>query len=129
MVGADQLDAMIERLRGFRGIADEAAREAAPLVEKAARASAAAGTTPEGKPWPGKKSGGRALEHAAAHITAEAVGSAVVVTLRGPDVWHHQGTARVPERKIIPRTGDPLPPAYAEAMAEGARRAFARRAG
>ncbi|MDB4996651.1 MAG: uncharacterized protein JWM74_4083 [Myxococcaceae bacterium] len=125
-MGAECLDDMIARMRGLDSFTAEAAKEAAPLVQTSARRTAAAGTTPEGKAWPPKKDGGRALEHAAEHVTAVAVGSAIEVTLTGPDVFHNKGTASVPERRVIPRVGDPIPRTYADAMREGARRAFLR---
>lgn len=130
MDGDAELQGMISRLRGMRTFAAEVATEAAPLVEAAARRSVIANTTPQGKPWaPNKKEGGRVLENAAAHITAVAMGTAIELTLEGHDVFHHFGTARVPERQVLPKPGDPLPPGYVEAMAEATSRVLFRRLG
>ncbi len=126
MTGYAELDAMIRRLRGLRGMSAAAAREAAPLVEAAAKASADAGTTPSGAAWsPTKRDGDRALTRAASAVSARATGSVVQIVLVGHHIYHSLGIGR-PKRQIIPDKGDAIPSAIAAAMAEGARRAFAR---
>lgn len=125
MDGDRDLDAMLARLRGLgKSLPLEAARRAAPLVEAAVKKTAAAGTSPDGKPWPERKKGGRALEHAADHVTAKAVGSSVVVTLAGPDVIHNYGTTRLPKRQVLPDAGAGVPPTIAAALKRGAADAF-----
>jgi hypothetical protein len=47
--GTASLDAMIAGLRKLPALAEQAAAEAAPLVQAAVRATAAAGTDPYGK--------------------------------------------------------------------------------
>jgi len=127
MAAADEaLTAWAAKIRGLRTLAAEAAKEAAPLVQEAARATARAGTTPDGTPWAPKKDGGRALEHAAEHVTAKALGTVVRIVLTGVDVVHHRGTRRAPKRQVIPDKGGAIPAPIVRAVAEGARRAFAR---
>jgi len=108
---------------------EDVAREAAPLVERAIKATAAAGTTPDGKPWPPKRDGGRALANAAEHIVGSADGATINVTLSGPDVWHHFGGGRNPKRQILPDAGAEIPPAIFAAIDEVCRRRFQRAIG
>lgn len=124
--GTAALDAMIRSLRGIRGIANEIAAEAAPLVQGVVRASAAAGRDLNGKPWPPKRDGTRALPDAASAVTAQALGSAVVVTLTGAYVYHD--SAEGPDRRrILPDTGAGLPAPISDALTEAATRVFQRR--
>jgi len=123
--GNAQIDAMIARLRGLRGFVGEAAKEAAPLVEAELRKTAAAGVDPEGKAWPTRRDGSRALERAATAITARAVGEAVVATLVGAYVFHHYAKG-ADRRRILPDSGAGVPAGVAGACREGARRAFRR---
>lgn len=131
MNGDAALNAMIATVRKLGQLAPDAAAQATPLVEAAAKKTAAAGTTPDGTPWvPTKtKSGGRALVNAAAALSAAAVGSAVVLTLKGVEVIHNFGNKKDPKRQILPDGGAGIPKPIAEAVTEGARRAFARATG
>lgn len=121
------LDRMIAACKRLAGptMAEEVAREAAPLVQDAVRATASAGTTPLGQPWKPKKGGGRPLAHAASHVTAAPAGRVILVTLQGPDVFHHLGSKRLPRRQIIP-DGVSTPKAVHDAALLGARRVFSR---
>jgi hypothetical protein len=117
---------MAARLRRVGTMPAELAREAAPLVEQAVKATAAAGTTPDGEAWaPRKRDGGRALANAASAVSAAAVGASVRVTLTGVEVFHHLG-AGVPKRKILPDGGAGVPPKIAEGCLVAARRVWAR---
>ena len=126
--GADALDGMIAKLRALgKNATHEAAKEAAPLVLAAAKATAAAGTDPYGKAWPEKKDGGRALPNAAEHIAVQIVdlgveGAQVQLKTTGPYTINHY--RKKPRRQILPIAGEPVPDAIADAMREGARRAF-----
>lgn len=123
------LDAIIAKMRGLAGVGEEAARIAAPLVEAEVKATAAAGTTPDGKPWAPKKGGGRAMVNAAAAVSARADGSAVVVTLEGPEVLHNFGTGHAPKRQVLPDAGAELPKPIADAARTAAEQAFANATG
>lgn len=131
MSGGD--DTMARWIAGVRQIGtmpEDTAKAAAPLVEAAARRTASAGTTPTGQPWSDRKKGGRALEHAADAITAEASGASVAIVLRGPEVYHHHGVGKtIPQRQIIPVAGDPVPPAVADAITKAAEQTFRRAVG
>ncbi len=127
--GAEQMQRWISQLQalGRDGIA-EVAREAEPLVQEAARATAAAGTDPSGKAWPAKKDGGAPLVGSPSHITAKAAGGTIRIYLKGPDVFHHYGTKRVPKRQVIPE-GTTVPAGIAAALHKAAAKVFARRMG
>lgn len=122
--GAAALDAMIASLRRLSGLPERAAAEAAPLVEAAVRATAAAGTDSYGKAWPLKKDGARALPDAASSVIATAHGPVVQLKISGGYVLQGRlkGDSR---RQILPDSGN-LPPAVVGALQEGARRAFAK---
>ena len=116
------LQALVRSVRSFASEA-RSAPEVAAAVEASLRASAGAGTSPDGEAWaPGKESGGRVMAHAADAITVKAVGSVVLVTLTGHDVYHHYGAGRgkqngKPMRPIIPTAG--LPTTLGNAIRNG----------
>jgi hypothetical protein len=120
--GMASLDAMIAGLRKLPAIAEQAAAEAAPLVQAAVRATAAAGTDPYGRAWPAKKDGSRAMPDAASAVTATAHGSVVQLKVTGGYAVQNRlsGDAR---RQVLPDAGR-LPPAILAALQEGAGRAF-----
>jgi hypothetical protein len=109
--GMAALDGFIARLRALSANGrDEAAREAAPLVMAAARATAAAGTDPYGKPWRPRRDGKRAIPEAASAVA------------RGAAIQHRLADGA--GRRILPDPSQPLPPGILAALNEGARRAF-----
>lgn len=120
------LDEMIRRARALEDAESAIAKEAAPRVLAALQATARAGTTPTGKPWPATKEGGRALVNAASHLAAKALGSVVKVTLTGVDVIHNAGTGWIPKRRILPETGEAVPPVVAKAVEDAARAVLGR---
>jgi hypothetical protein len=127
--GTAALQSMIAELEalGRDGLA-EVAREAESLVLAEAQRTAAAGTDPDGKPWPARKEdGGRALKNAAAHITVQAAGPTLRIKLTGPDVYHHYG-ARGVRRQVIP-DGAVAPAGIVRALRQAADRVAARRLG
>lgn len=90
---------MIAKMRALRGFGLQVARAAAPVVEAAIRATAAAGTDPDGKPWPSKKDGGRALPNAASAVSVKASGLVLRVLLKAP---YGFAQTRRRARKVIP---------------------------
>jgi len=121
--GDEALVRMISKLRAFGASAvEDAAKEAAPLVLDAVKATAAAGTTPDGEAWRARKDGSRAMPDAAASLTVTTKGERVIVkTTRGHAINNNLSEAR--RRQILPKR-DAVPEAVNEALAEGARRAF-----
>lgn len=124
-----QMDDMIAAARagyGLRG--EDLARACVPYVDEAVKATAEAGTTPDGTPWEPRKDGGRALANAAAALSTRAVGDVVQVTLRAPEAIHNFGTGHVPRRQILPDGGAGIPQNVADALdracTEGFRRAL-----
>lgn len=129
MAADDALAAFIERVRKLGTLGEDAAKLAAPLVEKAMKRTAAAGTTPDGEAWAPRKDGGRALVNAADALSAEAVGSVVVGKLDGVEVVHNRGTKRMPRRQILPSLGAGIPRNIADALTEASAEAFKRAMG
>lgn len=115
---------MIAALERLADLPEDAAKRAAPIVERVAKATADAGTTPDGQAWAPKKGGGRALERASDAISVNATGTVVRVTLSGVNVLHNYGTHRLPQREIIPSRRDDLPESYARAIEDAATLAF-----
>jgi hypothetical protein len=113
--GLAELDAMIARIHKLPELAKNAAPDVARAVELELRRTIGAGTTPDGKPWPAKQSGGKPLLNAAETLAVVAVGSTVVVRLRGPEARHHLGWAKGGiVRQVIPVKD--VPPAMAAAI-------------
>jgi hypothetical protein len=115
--GDETLRAIVKRLRAF-GKANEMAKEAAPLVEAALKATAAAGTDPDGKAWKPKKDGGRALPDAADAVSVTTNGKVLTITVTGGEAA--QQSFRI--RQLLPKKK--LPKAVLDALREGARRAW-----
>lgn len=123
---------MIAQLRSLDGppVEQAIARRAAPLLDKAVKATAGAGKAPDGTSWPPKKDGGQALEHAADHITTTANGAIVRMTLTGVDVFHHYGATRGGiRRQVIPDAGAEMPQVAIDAVTRAAREEIAARLG
>lgn len=119
-----RLNEQIRRIRSIPKLARAAAPEVAQEVKREIDATIAAGTDPEGNPWPATKSGDPALVNAARAVSVRAVGSVVLVTLTGPEVHHHRGGTRGHVRRpIIPTRGLPGP------MTKAIRTVLARRFG
>ena len=122
-MSAEDLDGMLASLGRLKTADVRAAQLAAPAIAAAVQKTAAAGTSPSGKPWAPKKGGGRAMVGAAQHVTATATGNVVRVQLEGPDVFHHFAKGREPRRQVIPDPGE-MPAPVAAAVKEAARRAL-----
>ncbi|WP_437958589.1 hypothetical protein WME76_02265 [Sorangium sp. So ce119] len=98
------LERMIQACRDLARLPEDAAPIAAQKVQEELRRTASAGQAPDGTPWaPRKKDGGRAMLNAAKAITAKAIGTVILVTLYGPEVFHHFGAQGKPARHVIPR--------------------------
>ena len=124
-MSGEELAAYAQRLRSLKTLAPAAAKEAAPLVADVVRTDAAAGTAPDGKAWPPKRDGGRALPNAASAITAVANGVAVIVKLVGPYIFHHYAKGK-DQRRILPDSGAGIPPRIAAALRRATAEAFRR---
>jgi len=125
MSGFAELDEMTDAVRRLGTLPDDVARRSVTYVDAAVKATAAAGTDPNGKPWAPRKDGGRALVNAAAAISTKALGPVVQVTLTGPEVIHHFGDSRVPRRQIIPDGAAGIPKGVGDALDRAAADAFA----
>lgn len=120
----DELRAIAERLRKVDGLGVAVASDVAPELEKAARASAAAGGTPEGAAWKRTREGTAPLRNAAAAIRAEVSGTntaVVTLILRGHHVFHHYGSKKrgLPKREILPKAEE-LPEAWRKVIEKAA---------
>lgn len=112
--GFAAMDDMIRRLRGLPEAFQKAAPELAKALKREADQAVAEGRSIDGKPWVAKKDGGKPLEHAADAIRVYVSGSFIILELSGVEVFHHYGTAKVPQRSILP-TQDGMPPRLGKA--------------
>jgi hypothetical protein len=123
---ADELAAMIRKLRAVPGIAERAAPDVADAVRADLERTIAAGTSATGEPWaPRKEDGGRPLAGASKALAVVAVGTRVYARIAGHIGRHHLGRARGGVyRRILPTKG--MPPrmslAVRRALAEHFRR-------
>lgn len=123
--GLASLDALIARVRKLGKMPEDVARVGAPLVLEAAKKTARAGTTPEGKPWPLTKKGDRALVNAADHLSVKASGPTITLTLKGKaEVVHNYGDSKAPKRQILPDGGAGVPKGIADAVRKAAIQVF-----
>lgn len=117
MAGAELsgLDALIAKVRRAKDFVASAAPAAAEAMQAALRATASAGTSPDGTAWPQrKKDGGNALPDAADAITVRAVGTVLVARIAFPYSIHNNGKGHAPQRQILP-SGE-MPTSVAEAI-------------
>ena len=132
MSGFSELDAMIAKVRSLEGAPEAIAKIAAPLVQAAAKSTAAAGTTPSGEKWAPRKGGGApVLSNAAAAVEAVAIpGPKVRLRLVGTSTGSQKVQAiQNHTRPIIPKYGDELAGPIAGAMTEACKRYFRRSMG
>lgn len=123
--GLAKLDAMIAKVKSLgRDGYVLAASESRPLVEAAAKATAASGTDPYGATWRPKKDGSPALIEAESSVTATALGTVVLIRTRGG--YAIQNFIKVHKRQVIPDKELPVPEKIVDALIEGTRRAFAK---
>lgn len=115
----EDLDGIIASVRKL-GDVDAIAKTAAPLVEAAVKRTAAAGTSPDGTPWPPRKDGKPALANAAAAVEAVAIGPVVQVRLVGTSTGSQTAQAiQNHTRRILPdpsNLGGPVLAAFDTAL-------------
>lgn len=119
---AGEIDGMIASLEKLAKLGEDAAKHAAPFVDEAVKATAKAGTTPDGDAWKPKKDGGRALVHAADALSTKARGDLVTVTLRSPETFHN--FSKKHKRQILPDAGAEMPRNVVKALKKAADKAF-----
>lgn len=105
--GLATLDSWIADLRATSAKLKAAYPVVAERIKAEIDAAISEGRSVDGQQWQPKKEGGKALVHAAAALTAKAIGNVIVIALRGPEVFHNFGTKRVPRRAILPMGGIP----------------------
>lgn len=99
------LDGITQALNGIAAV-DGYAVEAAKAVDAHLASTIAAGTTPSGEAWQAKEDGSKPLRNAKKAVTVRAVGSSVVIELKGVEVFHQYGAGASPVREIIPKEVD-----------------------
>lgn len=123
-----QLQKILDQLKELSGMAEGAAEEAAPIVQKALERSIAAGTTPEGEPWHPRADGSRPLVNAAQALHVVAYQGTVFVRLTGPEARHHKGAVKGGKRRPILPASKEVPKSMAAPIAAALNAQFERRA-
>lgn len=100
--GEAVIDGWISKLRAMPK--EVRAEKFVDVVREDLTKSIAAGTSPDGTPWPQRKEGGRALAGAAGALHVPASGNTVFAVVRGPEAIHNFGTTKDPKRQILPET-------------------------
>jgi hypothetical protein len=123
--GSIALDAFIQGLDKLGSdFTRKVAKESEMLVATAVRAQAAAGTDAEGKVWPSRKDGSRAMPKAAEYVWVDAKGPVVVIKVKSRGAAIQGNLREDRRRRILPDSGKPLPREIVAALQEGAMRAF-----
>jgi hypothetical protein len=125
--GFAQLDEMIRRIRSIPQLVTEAAPEVADTFRAQLHQQVASGRAPDGSAWKPTKGGKQPLVNAAKAIAVRAVGTVILATLSGHEVFHHYGTKVQPKRQILPFGS--LPADLASAIKAGLVRRFRQRMG
>jgi len=101
--GFAALDRRIAAVRALPELRKQAAPDVADALERELRRQIAAGTDPDGKPWPLTQDGRKALATAAKSLRVASLGSTVIARLVGHVARHHNARARGGvERRILP---------------------------
>lgn len=132
-----QLDELVANLRRLDAAGVEIATTALPEVLADAKATAAAGASPEGQAWTPTKEGRPALPNAASAITAVVSGASkalITLVLAGPYTYHHASKNKsakkgLPRRPILFNPDDGVPVRMAAAIGRAASRVVARTMG
>lgn len=109
--GFAALDRMISAIEALpRDLVKQSVPEIARVAKAEVSANVAAGHAPDGTAWKPTKEGKRALQNAAAHVTATAIDTAIIFEVSGVEAKHHKGRAKGGERRpIIPVRSIPQP--------------------
>ena len=121
--GYAQLEAFRRRIARVKDLPKRAAPVVAAELERITREHIAKGVDPDGRPWPLRQDGKRALQTAGNGLSSRAVGTVALVRLDGKSVLHHLGAVRGGiKRQILP--GRRLPPEYVKAVRAAVVREF-----
>jgi hypothetical protein len=116
---------MIAKMRELGASGERVAKAAVPLVEAAVKATAAAGLSPNGKPWAARKDGKPALVNAAAAVACRARGPVVQLYLQGTSTGSQKVQAvQNARRGILPAKGEGPPPVVVKALEEAGAKVF-----
>jgi hypothetical protein len=125
--GFSSLEDMIARLRGLPKAIEAEASRIAQAAKSEIDSALAEGHGAGGEAWIPRKDGSRPLVHAAQAVASKAVGTVLLFTLTGPEVWHHFGTRHTPKRPILPIKS--LPASMGAAIKRGLVEVFQKRVG
>lgn len=123
------IDELVERVRALPGMVKAAAPDVARAMVAVAAEQIAAGTDPDGKPWPLTRDGRKPLADIAKYLTPVTVGTTAMVRLTEWGARHHFGGVRGGlARRVLPIGGE-IPERYAQAVRTQLEKAFARATG
>lgn len=94
VTGAAVLAGPMAMLNAIQGFSTRAAPEIARELERILDENIKAERGPDGKPWPKKRDGGKALQGTVGALKVQIIGSSVVATLGGIEARHNLGFVR-----------------------------------
>lgn len=101
------LDEWIQSLRTVPQAIPEMAKALVPVIEGECASAVKEQRALDGYKWRPTKDGHAALQGAMGALTVRAIGTRIVLTLTGHEVFHQFGTHRTPQRPILPIGGMP----------------------
>lgn len=118
VIGMEDLEALILRVRDLPEFVNQCAPEAAHQVHKQLNTTIAAGADPWGAAWKPKKKGhGQPLANAAAAVFVGAIGTKILIRLTGIERRHHRGWIKgAVKRVVIPTPDRDLPVPVTDAI-------------
>jgi hypothetical protein len=125
--GIELLERHARRLESVAALGDEGSNICAEAIGKRAKATYAAGRSPDWKRWaPRKADGGRALANAPEHVAFEARSDGIYQSAPDHYRFHRTGTKHMVKRNVYAE-GRPLPAAWAKAADQALQREYAKR--
>jgi len=123
--GRVAMERMIEKLRKLGQSAETIAADLAPELRAEIESNISASQGPDGTPWKPTQKGNPPLANAARALGVAAIGTKVIMALRGIEARHHYGQVKGKVgRPILPRAGFGLPEQFVKVITDVAQRRF-----
>lgn len=131
--GIELLERHARRLESVAALGDEGPKICAEAIGKRAKATYAAGRSPDGKRWaPRKADGGRALANAPEHVTFSVMAPGIYQNAPDHYKYHRTGTKNADgSQRMVKRNvyaeGRALPATWVKAAEQALQREYAKR--
>lgn len=123
--GFVEMQRMIKRLRKLGQSAETIAADIAPELRAEIEKNIAASRGPDGTPWKPTQKGNPPLQNAASVLGVAAIGTKVILALRGIEARHHYGHVKGKiGRPILPLASFSLPKQFVKIITDTATKRF-----